>query len=291
MFLDLFLYAAGIWVVLAAQSMLAKMAVGCSLAIVISRCSSSWGTIACHRSLFTCTWLNRVLGRILFLPSLTPYSLWEVGHNTGFITATTTSRAATRCGLPYSPREFVRLPRYFLPLRPGAHLPLAAGSWPLLCRGAPGGTNYSFPPPPPPIANTWECAAPEYVGGFGAGAGAYLGILLAVCALSAKSFLYGLRFNMLFAVALPLVLWKWIMGFTIYVAPHPSLRPLEFQDRREWSFQRGVESTVHVVFPEWIDFLMHWIYQHPAHHSERSEIVSYRLRAATVGAGVISFRS
>ncbi len=39
------------------------------------------GHDACHQSLTRHRTLNRWLGRLIFLPSLTPYSLWEVGHN------------------------------------------------------------------------------------------------------------------------------------------------------------------------------------------------------------------
>src|SRR3954454_22783610 len=39
------------------------------------------GHDACHQSLTPHRRLNHWLGRLAFLPSLTPYSLWEVGHN------------------------------------------------------------------------------------------------------------------------------------------------------------------------------------------------------------------
>ncbi|RYF64419.1 MAG: fatty acid desaturase, partial [Comamonadaceae bacterium] len=39
------------------------------------------GHDACHQSLTPHRRLNKWLGRIAFLPSLTPYSLWDMGHN------------------------------------------------------------------------------------------------------------------------------------------------------------------------------------------------------------------
>lgn len=39
------------------------------------------GHDACHHSFTPHRELNKILGRIAFLPSLTPYSLWDVGHN------------------------------------------------------------------------------------------------------------------------------------------------------------------------------------------------------------------
>ena len=39
------------------------------------------GHDACHGSYTPNKLLNKWIGRIAFLPSLTPYSLWEIGHN------------------------------------------------------------------------------------------------------------------------------------------------------------------------------------------------------------------
>ena len=39
------------------------------------------GHDACHGSYTRYDWLNKIVGRIAFLPSLTPFSLWDVGHN------------------------------------------------------------------------------------------------------------------------------------------------------------------------------------------------------------------
>ena len=39
------------------------------------------GHDACHQSYTPHRGLNRILGRIAMVPSLTPYSLWEVGRN------------------------------------------------------------------------------------------------------------------------------------------------------------------------------------------------------------------
>jgi omega-6 fatty acid desaturase (delta-12 desaturase) len=39
------------------------------------------GHDACHGSYTPNKMLNKWIGRIAFLPSLTPYSLWEIGHN------------------------------------------------------------------------------------------------------------------------------------------------------------------------------------------------------------------
>src|SRR5215470_1638874 len=39
------------------------------------------GHDACHGSFLSNARMNRIVARLVFLPSLTPYSLWELGHN------------------------------------------------------------------------------------------------------------------------------------------------------------------------------------------------------------------
>src|SRR6185369_2687052 len=39
------------------------------------------GHDACHGSFTSRRWLNSVIGRIAFLPTMTPYSAWELSHN------------------------------------------------------------------------------------------------------------------------------------------------------------------------------------------------------------------
>jgi fatty acid desaturase len=68
------------------------------------------GHDACHGSYTPNKTLNKWIGRIAFLPSLTPYSLWEIGHNLahhGF----TNLKGRDYVWTPYSPSEFARLPR------------------------------------------------------------------------------------------------------------------------------------------------------------------------------------
>src|SRR5881227_3524628 len=39
------------------------------------------GHDACHGSFTSRRWLNVAIGRLAFLPTMTPYSLWELSHN------------------------------------------------------------------------------------------------------------------------------------------------------------------------------------------------------------------
>jgi omega-6 fatty acid desaturase (delta-12 desaturase) len=67
------------------------------------------GHDACHQSLFTRRRVNRWVGRLLFAPSLTPYSLWEVGHNLGHHVYTNL-RGMDYVWTPLSKAEFDGMP-------------------------------------------------------------------------------------------------------------------------------------------------------------------------------------
>ena len=68
------------------------------------------GHDACHQSLTPHRELNKWLGRIAFLPSLTPYSLWDIGHNVvhhGY----TNLKGFDFVWAPYTAEEFSALSR------------------------------------------------------------------------------------------------------------------------------------------------------------------------------------
>ena len=74
-----------IWLSLLAGTVLVESVI---LKIVLGLVAGFWigrlfilGHDACHQSYTPHRELNKWLGRIAFLSSLTPYSLWEIGHN------------------------------------------------------------------------------------------------------------------------------------------------------------------------------------------------------------------
>ena len=77
---DIGLFAAGEWLVARGGSLWLELAGGALATVAIVRLFVI-GHDACHASLTDHATLNKVLGRIAFLPSLTPFSLWRVGHN------------------------------------------------------------------------------------------------------------------------------------------------------------------------------------------------------------------
>ncbi|EWS58794.1 Fatty acid desaturase [Methylibium sp. T29-B] len=77
---DLLLLGAALTATVAFETLPMKLLAGMAAGFVIGRLFIL-GHDACHQSLTPHRRLNRWLGRLVFLPSLTPYSLWEVGHN------------------------------------------------------------------------------------------------------------------------------------------------------------------------------------------------------------------
>ncbi len=77
---DYLLFGAVLAGVALAPHWAAKLALGVLAGLLIARLFII-GHDACHQSLTPRRGLNKWLGRLTFLPSLTPYSLWEVGHN------------------------------------------------------------------------------------------------------------------------------------------------------------------------------------------------------------------
>ena len=67
------------------------------------------GHDACHGSLFASPAANQIVGRLLFFPTLTTFSLWYVGHNLahhGFANL----KGRDRVWVPLSPEDYAALP-------------------------------------------------------------------------------------------------------------------------------------------------------------------------------------
>src|SRR5262249_32317303 len=66
------------------------------------------GHDACHGALFRPRSWNRILGRIFFLPSITPYTLWEFAHNSVHHSFSNL-KSRDYVWTPFSPVEWLRL--------------------------------------------------------------------------------------------------------------------------------------------------------------------------------------
>jgi acyl-lipid omega-6 desaturase (Delta-12 desaturase) len=227
------------------------------------------GHDACHGSFFGNATLNRVLGRVAFLPSLTPYSLWDLGHNVahhGF----NNLKGRDQVWAPFSKEEFDQLPGYRRVLE-------------RIYRSGFGWGLYYF------LELWWKklyFATKKQIGSSRREykldsllvTAAFVGwaALVAVVAHQTEQSLWLLG---LLGIVVPFALWNVIMGFVVFVHhTHPKIA--WFAKRQEWQRCRAyLTSTVQVRFPWGIDRLMHNIMEHNAHHVN-PRIPMYALRRA-----------
>lgn len=214
------------------------------------------GHDACHGSLFPHNALNQILGRIVFLPSMTAFSLWDVGHNVahhGF----NNLKGRDQVWTPFSKAEFDELS----PLRRRLERIYRSGF---------GCGLYYF------LELWWKklyFASRKEIGSgriqykidsviVTVGALIWLSVVLWVAHQTAQSF----TLLLFMAVIIPFALWNMIMGFVVFVHhTHPTIA--WFQKRQDWQRARAyLTSTANVHLPFGLDWLMHGIMEHNAHH-------------------------
>jgi omega-6 fatty acid desaturase (delta-12 desaturase) len=227
------------------------------------------GHDACHQSLTPHRELNKWLGRIAFLPSLTPYSLWDIGHNVvhhGY----TNLKGFDFVWAPYTAEEFSALSRtqrlldriYRSGWAPGLYYMIEIW-W----------KKMFFP-----SAQAMPTRRPVFlkdnllVSAFGV---LWVGVMVA----AALAYDQSVALVLLTGVVVPFLFWVSMIGFVVYVH-HTHVKVSWHDDRTAWSkAQPFVSTTVHLTFPFNIGALMHHIMEHTAHHLDMS-IPLYKLKQA-----------
>lgn len=266
--LDWVIFAALIAGTIAFEAWWAKLLCGLAAGFTIGRLFII-GHDACHQSYTPHRGLNKLLGRIAMIPSLTPYSLWEVGHNVvhhGY----TNLKGVDFVWAPLTKAEFDALS----PARRLLERIYRSGWGPAL---------YYF------IEMWWlrmffprktymGTRRPEFLwdGVFVLGV-ALLWIGGMVWAALATGQSVWLQVVMGFVV--PFVFWNAMIGFVVYVHhTHPAVQ--WHDDKVAWAKAAPfVSTTVHLEFPLKIGALMHHIMEHTAHHVDMS-VPLYKLKQA-----------
>lgn len=227
------------------------------------------GHDACHQSLTAHRGLNKVLGRIAFLPSLTPYSLWDTGHNVvhhGY----TNLKGVDFVWAPLSAQEFAALSPaqrvlqklYRSGLCPGLYY-LVEIWW----------KREFFPNPQHmPTRRTIFTQDSALVAAFG---------VLWMAAITGAAWVTGQSPWLLLAcgVLVPFLFWCSMIGFVVYVH-HTHVKVSWHDNKAAWTAAAPfVSTTVHLTFPLKIGALLHHIMEHTAHHVDMS-IPLYRLKQA-----------
>lgn len=267
---DIVLFAGGQYLVLGGSSLPRQLLGGALTTLAIIRLFII-GHDACHGSLTDHAALNKVLGRIAFLPSLTPFSLWRVGHNVvhhGF----NNLKGRDFVWEPLDPKEFSSLSRgrrllervYRSAFGPLPYYLLEIWWRRLYYPGranAPGKRGEFFWDSTLVTAFAAGWIAWLVVGGLAGGGAAHLALVL----------------NVGFLV--PFLVWNWTVGFVVYLHhTHPDV--VWYADKSAWLKAQGIlHGTVRYRIKPWWNWILHNIMEHAAHHLD-SRIPLYRLKAA-----------
>jgi omega-6 fatty acid desaturase (delta-12 desaturase) len=214
------------------------------------------GHDACHGSFTSRRWLNLGIGRIAFLPTLTPFSAWELSHNLTHHVYTNLKQR-DYIWTPLSQTEYDALPEwrrrlertYRHPLGLALYYPLDI--WWKRLLFPPGKRIY--------IADSALCVV----------------VFLLMLGWTSGSGLTAV----LFAMAWPFAVWSWLMSWAL-LTQHTHQDVPWFDDEGEWrAAQAQTQVTVHVITPRPLNFLLHRIMEHTAHHLDVT-VPLYRLAAA-----------
>lgn len=266
--LDLLLFAAALTATVLLRPLALKLLFGALTGFIIGRLFII-GHDACHQALTDNKRLNNWLGRIAFLPSLTPYSLWEVGHNTvhhGY----TNLKQVDFVWAPLTPEEYAALPRWRQRLErlyrsgwgPGLYY-LVEVWW---LRMFFPSRRYMSVQRRGFLGDTLLVSAAALI---------WLAGLLLAAQLTGQSVILLL----LTGFVLPFLFWSAMVGFVIYVH-HTHIAVSWHRDKLEWARAiPNVTTTVHLKFRHGVGGLLHHIMEHTAHHVDMS-IPLYHLKAA-----------
>jgi omega-6 fatty acid desaturase (delta-12 desaturase) len=265
---DFGLFAAGTALVLLASGLLLKLLGTVIVTAAIVRLFLI-GHDACHGSFFNDARLNAIFGRLAFLPSLTAYSLWQVGHNTahhGF----NNLKGRDQVWAPFSKAEFDALPRRRQVLERWYRSGLGWGAYYLVelwwkklyfaSRREIGSTRRRY---------TLDSLLVS------TGAAAWVAVIVWSAVATGQSIMLLVALGF----ALPWLLWNGVIGFVVFLH-HTSPQIAWFQNRHEWQRRKAyLTSTACVRFPFGLDRMLHNIMEHNAHHMNPG-IPMFKLREA-----------
>jgi omega-6 fatty acid desaturase (delta-12 desaturase) len=262
--LDLLVYSISFFVGALTHSLIEKLICGVVCGVFTARLFVL-AHDACHQSLTSNRSLNRWLGRISFLPSFTPYSSWELAHNSIHHVFTNWS-IKDYVWAPFSKKEFDALPAFRRILERAYRNPLGHGIYYLV---EIWWTRLYFPKKQYVVDRRNHVLDSVF-------ATAFVGLQILLLTGIAKEIGQGVVFQLFTMMFIPFMAWNCLMGFTIFLHhTHPDVP--WFLDRDEWKASEAqLRGTVHVGFKVPFDVVFHHIYKHTAHHLDVG-IPFYRL--------------
>lgn len=262
--LDLALYAAGFVLVVVMPWMLGKVAGSLILGLAISR-MFVLGHDAGHQSLTPSLRVNNFLGRMLFLPSLSPYSVWEAGHNIahhGFAGL----RGRDIPWVPLSPEQYRALSRgaqfAYRTYRAwwGAGLYYGHAIWWRRMYFPKGKNRRAF------ILDSWLVTV-------------FLVLEIALFAWAARATGQSGILLLTLGILLPFVIWLYVAAFVFYIH-HTDETARWYDSIEEWrAVLPDLDATHGTRLSFGLHVFLHNALEHTAHHVNAA-IPSYRLGAA-----------
>ena len=228
------------------------------------------GHDACHGSFTQRKWLNHLLGRLAFLPSLHPFTSWEHGHNR-LHHCWTNLRGKDYVWTPLSSEEYQALPPmqrlrerfYRSPFGVGAYYFVEIWWRHMIF---PRDTDLAKIPSKQSFLDRTLVVA-------------FLLLQVVFLVFLAVTHRTSIASALIAGIVVPQIIWNWLMGFIVF-QHHTHPRVTWFDDPQQWSFFAGqVQSTVEVIFPWPIGFILHNIMDHTAHHVD-PKIPLYNLPAS-----------
>jgi len=270
--LDFTLFGAAVAATVAVSSLALKLVFGVLAGVVIARLFIL-GHDACHQSFTPHRGLNRWLGRLLFLPSLTPYSLWDTGHNVvhhGY----TNLKNFDMVWAPLTLAEYRALPTW----RRVLERTYRSGWAPWLYYFVEMWWQRMYFPSKRQMPTRRGVFIADGLLVTGAAA-VWIGALVWASLATNQS----VTTAILTGFVLPFLVWNAFIGFVVYV--HHTHTAVKWYDKKaDWSAaQPFVSTTVHLRFKPFLGIdmgrVLHNIMEHTAHHVDMT-IPLYRLRRA-----------
>ncbi len=227
------------------------------------------GHDACHQSFTPHRELNKWLGRIAFFPSLTPFSLWEVGHNVVHH-GQTNLKGFDFVWAPPSLEEFNNMPVW----RQNVERLYRSGWGPVFYYLIEIWWNKMYFPTKKNMPSTRKIFFKDscLVSAFGV---LWLGALVYGAYLTNQSYFT----TLICGFVIPYLFWNGMIGWVVYVH-HTHTSVSWYDNKTEWmKAQPFVSTTVHLTFKRNFGATMHHIMEHTAHHVDMG-VPLYNLQEA-----------
>lgn len=214
------------------------------------------GHDACHQAFTASATANNIIGRLVFLPSLHPYSLWDLGHNRTHHRYNNV-RGEDYVWEPMTLAEYRQAPiptrlAYRLFRSPlGVFLYYGVEIWAKrMVFVLPGRLSDRRRTYWPDLLMVWAFAPIQ------AALIVWLGSLFGRPA----------GYSLLLGLVVPFLVWNGLMSFVIYLHHiHPGIS--WYRSIEDWRAADGrINGTAHVRFPYLVDKLLLHIMKHNAHH-------------------------